>query len=202
MEPTANQLDALKELINIGVGKGAEVLNSILNSHIDLSVPFVRIVSKKEFPEELQKISRGNLASVDQGFKGMFNGTTQLVFSAESASKLVSALTGDIDFTEDFDTIRSGTMCEVGNVVLNGVMGSLSNMFETDLTYTVPNFREGTVQKVFNPADEKIDSLILLARTNFSVQELEINGDLVLYFEFGALETILMALEKLLVSFD
>ncbi len=202
MEPTANQLDALKELINIGVGKGAEVLNSILNSHIDLSVPFVRIVSKKEFPEELQKISRGNLASVDQGFKGMFNGTTQLVFSAESASKLVSALTGDIDFTEDFDTIRSGTMCEVGNVVLNGVMGSLSNMFETDLTYTVPNFREGTVQKVFNPANEKIDSLILLARTNFSVQELEINGDLVLYFEFGALETILMALEKLLVSFD
>ncbi len=201
MKPTDEHLEALKELINIGVGKGAEVLNSMLSSHISLSVPFVRIVSSTEFLDEVQGLSDGALASVDLGFKGEFNGTTQLVFSAEAASKLVTALTGDADFTEDLDTIRSGTLCEVGNVVLNGVMGSLGNILGTHLVYTVPNFREGSVEKIVNPLYEENDTMLLLAKTNFTVKELEIDGDLVLYFEFGALETILSALDKMLVDY-
>jgi|GEM_PF-3941068 len=37
------QLDAIKEIFNIGVGKGAQVLSQLLESHIQLEVPDIRI---------------------------------------------------------------------------------------------------------------------------------------------------------------
>ncbi len=45
MELTAAQLDALKELINIGIGRAAGMLNDMVNSHVSLQVPQVRILS-------------------------------------------------------------------------------------------------------------------------------------------------------------
>ncbi len=42
----------------------------------------------------------------------------------------------------DMDALRAGTFCEVGNIVLNGVMGSISNMLNFDFDYSVPEYLE------------------------------------------------------------
>ena len=52
------QLEAIKELCNIGVGKGASVLNTMLSCHITLSVPHVKIVSQNDFKEELKLFAK------------------------------------------------------------------------------------------------------------------------------------------------
>ena len=41
--------DTLKEILNIGVGKSADILNSMLGSHIKLSVPEIEIVKDDPF---------------------------------------------------------------------------------------------------------------------------------------------------------
>ena len=43
MKVTSYQVDALTELINIGVGRAAGMLNQILEAHIQLQVPSVKI---------------------------------------------------------------------------------------------------------------------------------------------------------------
>jgi len=50
------QTDALKELINIGVGNGAEVLNQMFDSHIELNVPDIHILKPSEVSSYLIRV--------------------------------------------------------------------------------------------------------------------------------------------------
>ena len=197
MKLSPEQLDGLKELINIGVGKGAETLNVLLSSHIELQVPFIRILTAAEFASETAGMAHEQLAAVDLGFRGDFCGTTQLIFPAAAASKLVSALTGEDAPAEDLDAIRSGTLCEIGNIVLNGLLGSISNVFNFHLTYTVPGYQEGRIEDVLVIAEGDDNPTLLLARTRFSVAELEIDGELAVFFEVGGLDSLLRKLDEL-----
>ena len=198
MNPTALQLDALSELINIGVGRSAEVLNTMLNSHIDLQVPFVKILLSDDFRKEIEALGSDSLSAVHLAFKGKFSGTAQLIFPAATASKLVTTVTGEEVRSESLDEIRSGTLCEIGNIVLNGLMGSISNVLKMQLKYSVPTYLEGKIENLTSARGNMAsDTKILLARTHFTIKELKIEGDIIVFFETGALDALLIEIGTL-----
>ena len=198
MNPTALQLDALSELINIGVGRSAEVLNTMLNSHIDLQVPFVKILLSDDFRKEIEALGSDSLSAVHLAFKGKFSGTAQLIFPAATASKLVTTVTGEEVMSESLDEIRSGTLCEIGNIVLNGLMGSISNVLKMHLQYSVPTYLEGKIENLTSAIGNMAsDTKILLARTHFTIKELKIEGDIIVFFETGALDALLIEIGTL-----
>lgn len=198
MNPTALQLDALSELINIGVGRSAEVLNTMLNSHIDLQVPFVKILLSDDFRKEIEALGSDSLSAVHLAFKGKFSGTAQLIFPAATASKLVTTVTGEEVRSESLDEIRSGTLCEIGNIVLNGLMGSISNVLKMQLKYSVPTYLEGKIENLTSAiGNMALDTKILLARTHFTIKELKIEGDIIVFFETGALDALLIEIGTL-----
>ncbi len=198
MNPTALQLDALSELINIGVGRSAEVLNTMLNSHIDLQVPFVKILLSDDFRKEIEALGSDSLSAVHLAFKGKFSGTAQLIFPAATASKLVTTVTGEEVRSESLDEIRSGTLCEIGNIVLNGLMGSISNVLKMQLKYSVPTYLEGRIENLTSARGNMAsDTKILLARTHFTIKKLKIEGDIIVFFETGALDALLIEIGAL-----
>lgn len=195
MTVTANELDALTEMINIGIGRGANVLNAMLDSHIQLSVPEVRLLSLTELHEEMKVHGSCRLSAVNLSFSGNIKGNAELIFPSESASNLVAVFTGEEVESVDLDSIRAGALCEIGNVVLNAVMGSVSNLLKLRFNYTVPNYLEGTFDTLLPEYDASTDSSILLVRTRFLIQELEIQGDIVLFLKVGSFEQLLMAID-------
>lgn len=192
---TEHNLDALKELINIGVGRAAGALNAMVSFRIGLQVPFVKVLSPKELSGEMAALGRSRLAAVRLGFDGPFSGTAALVFPTESASKLVAVLTGEEPGTPEIDSVRAGTLSEVGNIVINGVMGSMGNMLKQRITYTLPNYTEDSVQGLLRPDAMDEDATVLLVRTHFSIQELEIEGDIILLFTVGSFDALLSAID-------
>src|SRR5512134_1089038 len=112
---TDEQIDALKELINIGVGRASGVLSSMIECKISLQVLHIKVLTLSELNEEVERIGYGRLAAVKLGFKGSFAGTAALVFPPDSAAKLVSLLVREEDDTPDLDSVRVGTLNEVGN---------------------------------------------------------------------------------------
>ena len=48
MQLSSSQLDALAEVVNIGVGRAAASLSELLGTRIELSVPQIQIKSKLE----------------------------------------------------------------------------------------------------------------------------------------------------------
>lgn len=189
------QLEAIKELCNIGVGKGASVLNAMLSTHISLSVPSVEIVSSKHFRQELKSFAENSISAVELPFEGKVSGSAQLIFPTETASSLVAILVEDGDDL-DMDALRAGTFCEVGNIVLNGVMGSISNILGLIFDYSVPEYIETNSDDYMQNSALNEDSHVLLARTRFSIDELDIEGDIALFMQIGALHILIETIEK------
>ena len=196
MNITSDQIDALKELINIGVGRASGVLNEMVNSHIILQVPFIKILSPEEMKAEMKELSKSPLATVRLGFKGPFSGTAALVFPPDSASKLVNVLTGEEPGSPDLDSVRVGTLSEVGNIVINSVMGSISNVLNQHINYSLPDYIEESIEDLLKPHESYPNVTVLLAHTHFLIKKLQIEGDIILIFEVGSLDILISAINS------
>lgn len=185
------QDDALKEMINIGVGKGAAMLNAILDTHICLEVPFMRVLSQSEFFEDIKNNKLESFAAVNLSFKGDLCGNAELIFPTESAVKLVAALTDSDPKTVIMDSIHSGTLSEIGNIVINAVIGSISAMLDFKLSYSAPNYIEGDYEKLSMAFKTDMNSIILQARARFIIDALSIVGNIVLFLEIDSLDKML-----------
>ncbi len=194
MKLSDKQIDALTEVISIGMGRGAGVLNTMLESHVSLQAPQVRILELDEYLEELRGMTPDRLSAVQLGYQGTCSGKAQLLFPTASASKLVTVLTGEALDSDDFDLIQAGTLSEVGNMVINGVLGTISNLLGQHFVYSVPTYLEERADSLLCTPDRGKGYTVLLARTRFSLESNEIEGGLLLLFEVGALESLLKAL--------
>ncbi len=196
MKLTAQETDALKELINIGVGKAAGVLSDMIECHISLQVPFIKVLSRGTLKDEMGSFSSDRLAAVKLGFKGSFTGTAALVFPPDSASKLVSVLVSEEGEPADLDAVRVGTLSEVGNIVINGVMGSISNVLKQHINYSLPTYLEDNIENLLISDDEFSDVTVLMAHTHFSIEKFYIEGDIILIFEAGSFGSLISAIDR------
>ena len=189
-------LDALREMVNIGVGRAAGTLNDMLGARVHLSVPTIGVYLPGELALEVAKFGSGLLSVMRLDFKGTFTGNASLVFHTESAVNLIAALTGEKPGTPDMDSVKAGTLSEVGNIVINAVMGSISNMVGARIGYSVPVYLEDTVANIVRPYVESKTHTVLWARTRFTIKSLEVEGEFLLFFEVGSFDILLAAIEK------
>ena len=192
MMPTPLQLDILQELINIGVGRAAGMLNQMVNTHIQLQVPVLRVLTAEQLTDMYANRKDSLFSAVQMHFSGGFSGMSALVFPPESASKLVAVILDKEAMTGD-EALRCGTLQEVGNIVLNGVMGSIANMLKEPLRYTSPDFVEADLPGILG----EDSGMILVARTQFSMKDHLIEGEVLILFSLSSFDSLLAAIDGL-----
>ena len=197
MRITAEQTDALTELVNIGVGHAASTLNSLIGHKIRLVVPHIEVVSLDDVINNPEVSSSNDISAVSMGFRGSFNGNASLMFPIESASTLVCVLNDEPPESEQLDELRSGTLAEVGNILINGVMGSIGNMLAASLNYSVPSYHESSLADILG---HEQNEAVLLARTNFFIDELRIEGNILLFFEIESFHALINAVDQALAA--
>lgn len=188
-------LSILQELINIGVGKGAQVLNTLLSHHVELDVPVVTETTPAGLMGALGLDPTQALSCVQMGYRGSLQGEVQLLFPSEAAAQMVSLIVGDGHAPEELDDIRQATLTEVGNIVINAVVGTLSNLFGFHLQYTLPSYRGGTLGVIEDQESLAAMEVILLAKTSFTIQDLWLTGNMVLFFSLPTFQNLENALE-------
>ncbi len=194
------QLDALQELLNIGVGRAAGSLNQMLEKPIRLHIPSIQLGKMEELSQEVQSMKDTTLSSVQLPFKGTFSGSSCLLFPTESATALVVALTGEAEDPDTMDSLREATLTEIGNIVLNGVMGSLANVLNHRITYSVPYYQETSIQGLVHPNPSDSCEMILWAQTQFTVKEYNLTGDIMLMFGVPDLGLLVTAVNEYVLS--
>lgn len=182
------QLDMITEIVNVGIGRSASVLNTMLDSHISLRVPEVMLFSPDDLKEYFKNEYIDEVHSlINMSFEGKLTGSAQIAFPAESAVNLVSVFTG-LEEGDSLDSAGAGALNEIGNVVLNSVMGSIGNILQLHLTYTVPTYHEGNLYKLLTDISE--DMVVLYAKAGFIVQKLNVRGDIAIIFKVEAMEIL------------
>jgi chemotaxis protein CheC len=196
-DPTDMQLDVLKELVNLGVGKAAAALNEMLESHIELEVPSITLFQYEKLEEEPEGFGEAEVSCVQLNFRGSFDGAAALVFPPSSAAKLVAALTGEDPETPSLNAVMAGTLNEVGNILINAVIGTIGNVLEKPFDFSLPNYVEGRLEELLNPGEQGAGLTVLLIRTRFWVQDRQVEGNIFLIFEIGFFDALMTLIETL-----
>jgi chemotaxis protein CheC len=200
---TSDQLDALHELFNVGVGQAAGMLNQMLGMTVKLRVPVVHLLQANQVLSVLNEFGVDPVAAVKLPFRGEFDGFAVLIFPPADAAQIANNLMGQDSESTDMDALRVGTINEVGNVVLNAVLGTISNQLEMCLRYSIPTYREITVGELFQlDLEETSQSTLIVARVNFLLLELEVEGNIVVYLHVGGMEPLVNMLDKLVAPTD
>ena len=206
MRLNEEQLDALTEIVNIGVGRGAASLNALVDQPVALCVPKVRLCGLTDLQAELDAAEEPVDTSVVQGFEGAITGRAMLAFPKRSGVALAKLLTEEDETADHDDALEfdlAGILEEIGNIVLNGVLGSLANVFEDDFQYSVPELCSGSASQALT-RDVAAPAMgdqptCLLADARFELAESRISGSLLLAFNTDELSVLL---DQLLAAAD
>jgi chemotaxis protein CheC len=187
------QKDALTEIVNIGVGRGAATLNTMCKSYVRLSVPTIDIIDAAELADRLKGFESETISTVTMPFNGQITGLASILFPPDSASNLVTALTGEDPIFSGMDSIRTATLNEVGNIIINGVMGAVVNMLSMSVTYSTPQYLEDSVKAVLSVFH--MGETVIMAKARFQIEEFSVEGDILLLFEVGSFSTLINGVE-------
>lgn len=193
-------LDGIAELMNIGVGRGAAELGEMMGLSVQLTVPSVAVVSDASLPQLPQQFDRGLWSAVHLGFDGPFQGSAALMFAEAGAGSLVSVLEADERTRRVLDGRSERTLIEVGNIVLNSVVGSFSNILTQAVNFEVPYYQQGTVARLMANEHYFGANTTLLARTHLTVRELSMDGVILVVLGLRSFEAVLERLNQLMAE--
>ncbi len=185
------QMDLLQELINIGVGRAADALSQLVESRIQLCVPEIKMLGSREAQEIFDARAISEETMVTQTFSGSVDGRLGMLLDKQSAILLTSILGEEEHVDDEISLEQEGILLEVGNIVLNGVMGSISNAIDDQLDYSIPEIaRSNSIRLLL--ADNLLDKpTVLLADVRLHVENSAIEGSIIIVFDVDAITVAL-----------
>ena len=192
------QLDALTELVNLGVSNAATSLREMVREEVILSVPKVSVVSRAEAIANLSEHDVKRLVAVHQEFDGDIHGRALLIFPEAKSMELVRAVVGGDLSLEDLMELEQEALAETGNVLLNGCLGTIANSLERSLRISLPEVVRGEGAEFFSLSRRPDEGeSVLFIYINFAVRQRDIQGYIAMLLDLPSLVT----LQKLLTAF-
>jgi chemotaxis protein CheC len=135
----AHQLDALREVANIGAGHAATALSQMTNRTIMIAVPEVN-VRPLEDVAELFGSADAVISAVLMHMMGDLTGRTMILFPNESARNLCDILMRRAPgTTQEFGPMEQSGLKEVGNILVSAYLTALSDFMGMMLVPSVPS---------------------------------------------------------------
>ncbi|MCI1858517.1 MAG: chemotaxis protein CheC [Sporolactobacillus sp.] len=196
--------DILRELFNVGVGQAAATLSEIIDKKINLDVPSVKILNieagRRELDRFLSTVADGAVMVSSISFNRQLEGKISLIFPADKMHRFIGFCLHEehsgvdlMDFSDiDFDTVK-----EVGNIILNAIIGELSNTVDIPVEYTLPEVN--VLDNVYAGRffEEKNCRLVLIMYLTFGIEGAEIEGAIVINMTLKSLDDILNTIDRL-----
>ena len=213
---TPLQFETFSEVVNIAVGKAAETLSMMIERKILIDVPKIELLNQTQLVARFEECFGKQALAVSIGYQGLLSGKATLFFEATEGKNLVDqllAVNADDDWDDWDDDEPSGSeygftdsdkeaIIEVGNLMINALLGSVGNLVGGQMHYSPPALTMDFIfHEEFSSAQQ--DSQAFLIEAVFQEQETKIKGLLSIHFELGDfLGSFLTQLDQLHESFS
>ena len=185
-ELTPLELDALKEIFNIGIGRSASAMNQMVSEEVELTIPEVSLISHQQAKTKLISKNTGTVSAVTQDYRGDFSGQAMLMFSQDKGLTLVRKLLGEDIPLASLSDLEQDSLVEIGNIILNACFGTIINFLKADMEIDLPRFIQGTVEEIYKPVVDSEWSLYI--EVSFSLPSDNINGYISFLMDIRSLE--------------
>jgi chemotaxis protein CheC len=192
------QLDALREVANIGAGHAATALSQMTSQRIMISVPRISVTPLEEVPPHIGPPEEP-VAAVLMNMLGDLTGRTLLVFPKPTACRLAEILllkpTGT--FTE-LGELEQSAIKEAGNILSGAYMNALSDFMGLMLMPSPPSLAIDMSRAVLTTAYLQFGSdpnYVFCVETEFFMRDAgeRLRGFFVLLPDMPSLQAILRA---------
>ena len=191
------QLDALTEMVNIGVNRAAAGLREMVGEKVHLSVPKVSMVSRDSAIATLGESETVNLVGIHQVFEGDVTGRALLIFPDTKSLELVRAVTGGELPLDEIIELEQEALAEIGNIILNGCLATIANLLQRNLKMSLPEILRGEPALFFNlePPPEAGD-VVMFLYINFAIRNRDIGGYIAMVMDVPSLSALRLLLRE------
>jgi chemotaxis protein CheC len=185
------QLDALRELANIGSGNASTALSSMLGRSVDISVPAARVLPMAEATGAIGN-PEAEATGVVLGVVGDMGAAVLLLFTPRDA-ELMCGMLGVEAGTE----IGESALQEIGNIVGTSYINALAQMTGMSIEPTPPGVATdmlGAIVQSVLAAQSGAADMALLLDSELVVEDEDCSVSFLLVPEQGGVEQLLARL--------
>ncbi len=190
------QLDALREIGNVGAGNSATALSQIINRKIDMSVPDVAIMPLDEVPDVVGGPDV-MVVGVFLRVYGLAPGSVLFLLPRDSAFYLIDMLMGkERGQTQSLDFMDESALMEIGNILAGAYLNALSYFTKLTLLPSIPALAMDMAAAILSVVLVQLGQMgdhALVIETEFLSEDDGIKGHFFLIPDPGSLDTILAA---------
>ena len=197
MQLTEVQLDAIRELGNIGAAHAATTLSQMLMCQINMSVPEVQVV---DIGQICDYIGDEYSAMVVFQLQGELEpgGYIVLLVSRESALRLTNTMLGMTDTEREFGEMDQSALLEIGNIMISAFLDGTAMLLGIVMLPSPPDMAidmaHAGMSSLLATMDADIDEVILF-RTELKDEEHMVNSDILFLPDTRTLADLLRLLE-------
>ena len=196
------QTDALCECINIGVGQAASVLSELVGEEIQLEIPSIKTVKLDSVRKYLNVQYAQWHCCIHLEFTSEFSGDAILIFDEKAAdgwAELISIhqFEDAIDLTSE---MKNDFLLEIGNILINGCIGSIANLLEVECDYSIPHIFSKITSDLFDDLLDRDSSehFGMIITTKLKAEGKSVSTDLFLTLKKDSVPFFINTIEKLL----
>jgi chemotaxis protein CheC len=200
MELSAQQMDELKELGNIGASHAANSLSQMLMGPVDMTVPEVLLIDIAEISEYIRDEIAAIVIFEIQGEISP-GGYIGLYMPRESAIRLTNTMLGSTDMEREFNEMDESALLEVGNIMISQFLDATATLLGIVMIPSPPDIAIDMAHAVFETIISQVATdinSIILFKTDLRSTEHEIQGAILFMPDYTTLNEILTLLERMI----
>ena len=194
------QVDALREVANIGAGHAATALSQMTGATIMISVPRINVARLEDVSPQITSPEEP-VAAVLMHMLGDLTGRTLLVFPRPTAIRLAELmLRRPQGSSKTFGELEQSAIKEAGNILSGAYMNALSEFMGLMLLPSPPSLAMDMSQAVLSTAYVQFgtdDDYVFCVESEFYMQELDehLRGFFLLLPDMPSLQKILRSVK-------
>jgi chemotaxis protein CheC len=168
---TKKQLDALKEVGNIGCGNAASALAEFLDRRVHMAVPIAEILSLEEIENRVQPI-KNSMVSVSLKLMGGISGSFLFIISKETSLKIINYLipSSSASKLQELEELETSCLMEICNILGGAFSNALSILINAPVLNSLPVLTLAPVNETLEAiisSNDKLSEQVLMIKTSF-----------------------------------
>lgn len=189
----AIQLDALREVGNIGSGHAATSLAAMLNTDIQIEVPSISLINYEHVSQYLGGKNR-RVIGLALGLEGDLDGVMLHVVQRDFASQIINTFyPKEIRTLDDINDMDLSAVKETSNITTAAYVNAMAQLTNLFINITPPMHYIDTVEQVLKNASDRFDAIgsqVLYIDENLHWGNADAKSSMILILQIDSLQKL------------